>query len=164
MATVVRQGIVCEHCGKFLDFSYGTESATGVLCLYCRGYVEIRDDLLVTLRMETTNMANTQHTPTPWTIYDDGGEEDSSDIIMAWIDDEDSGEKYDIAAMLLDRPIGERKANAEFIVRTCNSHDDLVDTLQSVRWFLMGKARRDPAERKIISQVVDAIAKAKGGA
>jgi len=68
MATVARKGIVCEHCNKFLDFSYGTESATGVLCLYCRGYVEIRDDLLVTLRMEKTNMAETQHTPGPWTI------------------------------------------------------------------------------------------------
>lgn len=60
-------------------------------------------------------MADTEHTPGPWTIYDDGGEEDSSDIIMAWIDDEDSGEKYDISAMLLDRPIGERKANARLI-------------------------------------------------
>jgi hypothetical protein len=108
----------------------------------------------------------TGHTPVPWSI---GGlssnpgeghviESDSTDRTIAWTansyctsNDEEYISQEDIA-------------NAEFMIRACNSHDALVDTLQSVRWFLMGKARRDPAERKIISQVVDALDKAKGGA
>ena len=97
----------------------------------------------------------TGHTPTPWSIGK-----------RRWITSGD----LDIARIHSVSKIGEAEAvaNAEFIIRACNSHDDLVDTLQAVRWFfLMGavKARRDPndAERKIISQVVDAIAKAKEG-
>ena len=49
MATVARKGLVCEHCGKFLDFSYGLEDAVAVVCLYCRSTIEANDDLLVTL-------------------------------------------------------------------------------------------------------------------
>ena len=96
-------------------------------------------------------MSDTQHTLVPWSIGK-----------RRWITSGD----LDIARIHSVSKIGENEAvaNAEFIVRACNSHDALVDTLQSVRWFLMGKARRDPAERKIISQVVDALDKAKGGA
>ena len=96
-------------------------------------------------------MSDTHHTLVPWSIGK-----------RRWITSGD----LDIARIHSVSKIGEAEAvaNAEFIVRACNSHDALVDTLQSVRWFLMGKARRDPAERKIISQVVDALDKAKGGA
>jgi hypothetical protein len=48
------KGIVCKHCERFLDFSYGTSGATAAVCLYCHGYVEIREDLLVT--MDTRNI------------------------------------------------------------------------------------------------------------
>ena len=110
----------------------------------------------------------TGHTPGPWTIYDDGGEEDSSDIIMAWIDDEDSGEKYDIAAMLLDRPIGERKANAEFIIRACNSHDALLEALEEYDLFSQQNDNWSDGDEFDVPEFVlkarAAIAKAKGGA
>ena len=73
-----------------------------------------------------------KHTPGPWMIYDDGDDEDSSDIINVWIDDRDGGEKYDIAAMLLDRPVGERKANARLIAAA----PDLLAALEGlVGWF-----------------------------
>ena len=35
------KGIVCDHCGKFLDFSCGTEAAVAVACLYCKGVVQV---------------------------------------------------------------------------------------------------------------------------
>ena len=68
-----------------------------------------------------------KHTQGPWMIYDDGDGEDSSGIINVWIDDRDGGEKYDIAAMLLDRPVGERKANARLIA----SAPDLLEALEN---------------------------------
>ena len=35
------KGIVCDHCGKFLDFSGGTEDAVAVVCLYCKEVVQV---------------------------------------------------------------------------------------------------------------------------
>ena len=158
MATVARKGIVCEHCNKFLDFSYGTESATGVLCLYCRGYVEIRDDLLVTLRMETTNMADiTQHTPVPWSIG-----------TRRWITSGD----LDIARIHSVSKIGEGEAvaNAEFIIRACNSHDALLEALVYALADLEGimpeyepSGDREHPGWQTIKDIKAAIAKAKGG-
>lgn len=164
MATVVRTGLVCEHCGKFLDFSYGTESAVGVLCLYCRGYVEIRDDLLVTLSMETTNMANTQHTPTPWSIAGvslnphEGHviESDSADKTIAWTANslDNNGEEY-ISQ--------EDIANAEFIIRACNSYYDLLETLDILRLDLENNGEIFGTDEARITLMEEAIANAEGG-
>jgi len=55
------------------------------------------------------------HTKGTWTIYDDGDSDDNSDIVMAWIDDDEGGRNDDIAAMMMDRPASERKANARLI-------------------------------------------------
>ena len=43
------RGIVCPYCHKFLDFSFGFEEATGVVCLYCRADVPVSDELMVNL-------------------------------------------------------------------------------------------------------------------
>ena len=43
------RGIVCPYCHKFLDFSFGFEEATGVVCLYCRADVPVSDELMVGL-------------------------------------------------------------------------------------------------------------------
>ena len=43
------RGIVCEHCGKFLDFSLGLEGATAVVCLYCKETVPVSYDRIVRL-------------------------------------------------------------------------------------------------------------------
>ena len=42
-------GIICPHCNKFLDFSYGFEEASAVGCLYCRAEVPVSNELMVTL-------------------------------------------------------------------------------------------------------------------
>ena len=163
MATVVRKGIVCEHCNKFLDFSYGTESATGVLCLYCRGYVEIRDDLLVTLSMETTNMANTQHTPGPWTIAGvsvnphEGHviESDSADgRTIAWTCNslDNNGEEY-ISQ--------EDIANAQLIASAPALLSALEDIVEDIRDDESFSSIEDIA---LLFRAEQAIAKARGGA
>ena len=116
-----------------------------------------------------------KHTPGPWMIYDDGDDEDSSDIINVWIDDRDGGEKYDIAAMLLDRPVGERKANARLIAAA----PDLLAALEGlVGWFgLYGyllhtafdSGEIDESQldwlglHKVLDNATAAIAKARGG-
>jgi hypothetical protein len=56
-----------------------------------------------------------EHTPGPWYVYDDGDDEESSDIITGWIDNEAGGDNWDIAVIPGDRPIGERKANAHLM-------------------------------------------------
>ena len=152
MATVVRKGIVCEHCGKFLDFSYGTESAVGVLCLYCRGYVEIRDDLLVTLSMETTNMADTTgHTPLPWTIGRG----------RRWIT---SGE-VDIARIHDVSKIGEDEAVAN--ARLIASAPELLEALEEYDLFSRQNDNWFDGDEFDVPEFVlkarAAIAKAKGG-
>ena len=113
-----------------------------------------------------------KHTQGPWMIYDDGDGEDSSDIINVWIDDRDGGEKYDIAAMLLDRPVGERKANARLIAAA----PDLLAALEGlVSWF--GEVNYDAFDsgeidesqldwlglHKVLDRATAAIAKARGG-
>jgi hypothetical protein len=68
------------------------------------------------------------HTEGPWTIYDDGDSGDNSDIVMAWIDDDEGGRNDDIAAMMMDRPASERKANARLIA----SAPELLAALKDV--------------------------------
>ena len=109
-------------------------------------------------------MAN--HTPGPWMIYDDGDDEDSSDIINVWIDDRDGGEKYDIAAMLLDRPVGERKANARLIASAPDLLEALENALADINWLLVEGFDTNADEcnidgvRDTIAEIKQAIAKA----
>ena len=110
-----------------------------------------------------------KHTQGPWMIYDDGDGEDSSDIINVWIDDRDGGEKYDIAAMLLDRPVGERKANARLIASAPDLLEALENALADINWLLVEGFDTNADEcnidgvRDTIAEIKQAIAKAKGG-
>ena len=109
-----------------------------------------------------------KHTQGPWMIYDDGDGEDSSDIINVWIDDRDGGEKYDIAAMLLDRPVGERKANARLIASAPDLLEALENALADINWLLVEGFDTNADEcnidgvRDTIAEIKQAIAKAKG--
>jgi hypothetical protein len=60
----------------------------------------------------------TQHTPTPWEI-----EAISGDLVLAAVGDEC------VIAYLPPNP--NRAANAAFIVRACNAHEQLVEALQA---------------------------------
>ena len=107
-----------------------------------------------------------KHTQGPWMIYDDGDGEDSSDIINVWIDDRDGGEKYDIAAMLLDRPVGERKANARLIASAPDLLEALENALADIKWLLVEGFDTNADEcnidgvRDTIAEIKQAIAKA----
>ena len=107
-----------------------------------------------------------KHTQGPWMIYDDGDGEDSRDIINVWIDDRDGGEKYDIAAMLLDRPVGERKANARLIASAPDLLEALENALADINWLLVEGFDTNADEcnidgvRDTIAEIKQAIAKA----
>ena len=55
------------------------------------------------------------HTPTPWAVE-------------GWLIVKDKGVRYSIADVMTTANLNdsEKEANAAFIVRACNSHDDLV--------------------------------------
>ena len=162
MATVVRKGLVCEHCGKFLDFSYGLEDAVAVVCLYCRSTIEANDDLLVTLRTETTNTAGTQgHTPGPWVVYyDDDGVEiragaDGGDVMGMFI----HGEEMDANARLL--------ASAPALL---GALENLVGWFGAVDYTDYESGEIDESQldwvglHRVFHRAEAAIAKARGGA
>lgn len=72
-----------------------------------------------------------QHTKTPWILYDDGHDEDASDIIQAPDEDQENPEeKIDIAEMF---PAKNQHANAAFIVRAANSHKALLAGIKHAR-------------------------------
>jgi len=62
---------------------------------------------------------NTKHTPGPW-IVRTSGEVGTADEMLASV--------YPIEATRTE----ERRANAAFIVRACNSHDDLLAALEKI--------------------------------
>ena len=99
-------------------------------------------------------MADTQHTPVPWSIGK-----------RRWITSGD----VDIARIHSVSKIGEGEAvaNAEFIVRACNSHDALLEVLETLMALEGGEPGSyddpDTQERadEIWKYARNAIAKAK---
>jgi len=78
-----------------------------------------------------------EHTPTPWIVYE--GNAPSKDCpgieapdvmfsVVIWGDHEDP---YDCCGVQ-GRTIEEARANARFIVRACNVHEELVEALKDV--------------------------------
>ena len=115
-------------------------------------------------------MADTQHTPGPWTIAGvsvnphEGHviESDSADgRTIAWTCNslDNNGEEY-ISQ--------EDIANAEFIVRACNSYDDLLSALMQLMEWEGGEPgsynNPDTQDRadEVWQDAFEAIAKAKG--
>jgi len=84
-----------------------------------------------------------KHTPTPWHV----GGRDGRIFYAA------DGYAVSDATVFHGRHEGEHTANAEFIVRACNAHDDLVKALQGV----IRVADRSTAE---FDAARDALAKA----
>jgi hypothetical protein len=96
-----------------------------------------------------------EHTPTPWARYDDG-----KLAARGWIKSVCKGIPEQMVAQAIGvGAIEEREANAAFIVRAVNSHDDLVKALEAML-EKHGGLEISPAAR----QARAALAKAVGGA
>jgi len=75
----------------------------------------------------------TQHTPTPWKVLQAG---DPSGVPRV------TSDKGGVAVICVNRYMGEKgpsaeeSANAAFIVRACNAHDELVAALTLAKYVL----------------------------
>lgn len=119
-------------------------------------------------------MSDTQHTPVPWLTI--AAQEPSDGGIDYAILTQIDGVTVCIAEAfeVVDDDVRvNAKANAEFIVRACNSHDELVEELQLVKAMvesihtmkgLRVWATEENRENKrlIIDRIAAALAKARG--
>lgn len=116
----------------------------------------------------TTETKQATHTPVPWHIEEDGD--------ALWIHDALNATIADVPPSMVMMDGGdyeltdEDRANAEFIVRACNAHDDLLAACeQALAYFaVIEKANRGktwPAHSEKVNADImrAAIAKATGG-
>lgn len=115
----------------------------------------------------------TQHTPVPWSIggfqYKDwrhSGEKSRGIIILA--NPNKNTVPNTIAEILESNFNINFEANAEFIVRACNSHDQLLESCEQMLWILNDPSTQINGGRrifdKIISNAKSALEAAKGEA
>lgn len=97
----------------------------------------------------------TKHTPTPW----HGECTISGDVVI-------HTENREELFILQNGSCSENKATAAFIVRACNSHDELVKALETARDFIGAWLDSQPSGTICpeFTAVCTAIAKAKGEA
>ena len=102
-------------------------------------------------------MTQTEHTPTPWTRTGriiDGMPHRDWDKIHHCVD-------AVRICILDDGPTeAQSKANAEFIVRACNCHDELIDLLQM--WVDGTERGAAPPKAMLLNATRDALDNAKG--
>lgn len=100
--------------------------------------------IFAALRLERNkDMPNTKHTPTPWNVEGRGNAKARCFI--------EAGEFRIVECVTRDHD-----ANAAFIVRACNAHDDLVAALREAHSALNGA----PNTLGLHSQIEAALAKA----
>lgn len=96
--------------------------------------------------------AEQTHTPTPWRYCKTNGSPTSGQHMIA-------GSKPGYLAEIRDCGSGDVSANAAFIVRACNAHDELVAALRDI-------ARTDRTTKTSAADLADiaraALAKAEG--
>lgn len=109
--------------------------------------------------MKTMCAEKTKHTPTPWTIgvYDASEDFKSINTHVAVC-------KPDGSLLATCGPVdAESKADAAFIVRAVNSHEELVQFARNVEAYLAGLGTsRDDAECALLNHAEQTIAKAEG--
>lgn len=106
----------------------------------------------------------TAHTPTPWVRDPRSGR-----TTMVYSDDATGSAIADCAPSMVHRSQAECEANAAFIVRACNAHDELVEALSALL-SLHGTPHQDewlnPQAFKFAQDVTDkaraALSKATG--
>lgn len=95
------------------------------------------------MKNETTNKVS--HTPTPWQTDQDGFIESMAGTYIAEVSS--------------DSDKAEAQADAEFIVRAVNSHEELLDALERI----VVECNLDDAMLDVVRQIAEkAIAKAEG--
>ena len=102
-----------------------------------------------------------QHTPTPWTVYDaadayyPGIDAARRTVVVFGSADEECGVRGDTPE--------EAEANARFIVRAVNSHDEMLEALTLARTFMVDFEGLPETDAHNPLRIVDAaIAKARG--
>lgn len=107
----------------------------------------------------------TKHTPTPWDYGYQGGKYGKGELLITG----DKGEEYSaLVGQIHTIDPKEAEANAAFIVRACNAHDELVAALEcaaeSIEAFGAQAAKLPEQKeqlRKDMSVVLRALAKAR---
>ena len=106
------------------------------------------------MKNETKN--ETKHSPLPWTV--DAMGNIWSDVKVAI-----PAAGKDQAECYRDHKAGETEANADFIVRACNSHYELVRALEDMTRLYRGQLDREGCYRfGLFDRAIEAIAQAKG--
>ena len=91
-----------------------------------------------------------EHTPTPWTVFNPDNDQHIGDYLEIY------HESILIADVLRPGPV-DAKANAAFIVKAVNSHEELLESLQSIVDRLEGAEEME----RVLSAKWDAIDEAK---
>lgn len=101
----------------------------------------------------------TEHTPLPWRV----DAEDTMETTIHTIRDSD-GKDIAHADRLSDEPsdTGANEANAEFIVRVCNSHYELLKACKKLVKSISEAHESTPHQMMAIDHASAAIAKAEG--
>jgi len=104
----------------------------------------------------------TAHTPLPWRIG--GGALNVGRVTILGPDANESG--WPCVCAVSGDPLGQLpQANAEFIVRACNSHEDLLEAARKAKTALFGMHEEEgwtSDDAKALELLINAIAKAEG--
>ena len=101
---------------------------------------------------------NAKHTPTPWSIVP---QNDGSSIIAKMHEDASKGFRIVCHAWLRRDSQAEDQANAAFIVRAVNAHDDLVAALSNLV-AIIEDGNKATTESSSYACARAALAKARG--
>jgi hypothetical protein len=103
-------------------------------------------------------MSDTKHTPTPYFV----SERDGVDINFI----HPNKREYMVARAFVGIK-NDAEANAAFIVRACNCHDELVEALEKLLdldWQILAQCDRDNSVNPRLAKARSALAKARGDA
>lgn len=97
------------------------------------------------------------HTPTPWTTEDSRTiKTESGEFFLSYLNDKHGNSKWLQSYAELD-------ANAQFIIKACNAHEELVGVLKGVLSHNRVLKQQYQFPDSLIRQIETAIAKAEKG-
>jgi hypothetical protein len=105
--------------------------------------------------MTTKAKAERAHTPLPWSVSG------LDKRYICHLSDNGTGMPRSMSVARLVERISETEANAEFIVRAVNSHDELVAVVEVTLRALTNPGPGTPSHSALLTQLRAALAKAK---